>query len=201
MLEELAAARILRPVDPAPGETSPRFEIFHDVLAPAILDWRAGARAGAGGARGGGAAAARTEAVRGRRSRPGAARPRLRRARRLGRRPEADGGGEGGRGGGGGRSRRVGGRRGSSSRRGVRPGRLHARRRGGPSPFPVLRGEERHALLPAHQRGTTAGPRRPFLLRRGRGGLTGRTRGIRGRRLDRPSLGRGGSSCRRPVPG
>ena len=35
------AARILRPVDPAPGETTPRFEIFHDVLAPAILDWRA----------------------------------------------------------------------------------------------------------------------------------------------------------------
>ena len=41
VLEALAAARILRPVDPAPGETSPRFEIFHDVLAPAILDWRA----------------------------------------------------------------------------------------------------------------------------------------------------------------
>ena len=41
VLEALAAARILRPVDPAPGDTSPRFEIFHDVLAPAILDWRA----------------------------------------------------------------------------------------------------------------------------------------------------------------
>ena len=41
VLEALAAARILRPVDPAPGETTPRFEIFHDVLAPAILDWRA----------------------------------------------------------------------------------------------------------------------------------------------------------------
>jgi WD40 repeat protein len=41
VLEALAAARILRPVDPAPGETSPRFEIFHDVLGPAILDWRA----------------------------------------------------------------------------------------------------------------------------------------------------------------
>ena len=41
VLESLAAARILRPVDPAPGETTPRFEIFHDVLAPAILDWRA----------------------------------------------------------------------------------------------------------------------------------------------------------------
>ena len=41
VLEALAAARILRPVDPAPGDTRPRFEIFHDVLAPAILDWRA----------------------------------------------------------------------------------------------------------------------------------------------------------------
>jgi WD40 repeat protein len=41
VLEVLAGARILRPVDPAPGETTPRFEIFHDVLAPAILDWRA----------------------------------------------------------------------------------------------------------------------------------------------------------------
>jgi WD40 repeat protein len=41
VLEALAAARILRPVDPAPGDTSPRFEIFHDVLGPAILDWRA----------------------------------------------------------------------------------------------------------------------------------------------------------------
>ena len=41
VLETLAAARILRPVDPAPGTTSPRFEIFHDVLGPAILDWRA----------------------------------------------------------------------------------------------------------------------------------------------------------------
>jgi WD40 repeat protein len=41
VLEALAAARILRPVDPAPGDTSPRFEIFHDVLSPAILDWRA----------------------------------------------------------------------------------------------------------------------------------------------------------------
>jgi WD40 repeat protein len=40
VLEALSAARILRPVDPAPGETSPRFEIFHDVLGPAILDWR-----------------------------------------------------------------------------------------------------------------------------------------------------------------
>ena len=34
--------RVLRPLDPSPvrpGE--PRYEIFHDVLAPAILDWRA----------------------------------------------------------------------------------------------------------------------------------------------------------------
>jgi hypothetical protein len=34
--------RIVRPVAPAPGSTaSVRFEIYHDVLAPAILDWRA----------------------------------------------------------------------------------------------------------------------------------------------------------------
>ena len=60
VLEALAAARILRPVDPAPGETSPRFEIFHDVLAPAILDWRAAH---------GRARAAREEAARQRRVR------------------------------------------------------------------------------------------------------------------------------------
>jgi WD40 repeat protein len=35
-------ARILRSIPPPPGETGgPRYEIFHDVLAPAILDWRA----------------------------------------------------------------------------------------------------------------------------------------------------------------
>lgn len=43
VLEELSAGRerILRPVEPPldrPG--APRYEIFHDVLAPAILDWR-----------------------------------------------------------------------------------------------------------------------------------------------------------------
>ena len=32
--------RILRPVPPAPGDGRPRVEIFHDVLAPAILSWR-----------------------------------------------------------------------------------------------------------------------------------------------------------------
>jgi WD40 repeat protein len=32
--------RILRPVPPAPGDDKPRVEIFHDVLAPAILAWR-----------------------------------------------------------------------------------------------------------------------------------------------------------------
>jgi WD40 repeat protein len=41
VLETLAAARILRPVSPPPGVAEPRFEIFHDVLAPAVLDWRA----------------------------------------------------------------------------------------------------------------------------------------------------------------
>ncbi len=34
-------SRILRPVEPAPGRSEPRYEIFHDVLAPAIVDWRA----------------------------------------------------------------------------------------------------------------------------------------------------------------
>lgn len=42
-LEKLSTAefRILRPVEPAPQRPDvPRYEIFHDVLAPAILDWR-----------------------------------------------------------------------------------------------------------------------------------------------------------------
>jgi WD40 repeat protein len=44
VLEKLSdpAVRILRPVAPPPDRSSePRYEIFHDVLAPAILDWRA----------------------------------------------------------------------------------------------------------------------------------------------------------------
>ncbi len=42
VLEELATSRtrILRSVLPAAGETESRYEIYHDVLAPAILDWR-----------------------------------------------------------------------------------------------------------------------------------------------------------------
>jgi WD40 repeat protein len=42
LVEKLSSGehRILRPVAPAPGETKPRVEIFHDVLAPAILAWR-----------------------------------------------------------------------------------------------------------------------------------------------------------------
>ena len=40
VLEDLAAKRILRPIAPPPGEALPRYEIFHDVLAPAVLDWR-----------------------------------------------------------------------------------------------------------------------------------------------------------------
>jgi WD40 repeat protein len=40
VLEDLAAKRILRPVAPPPDELLPRYEIFHDVLAPAVLDWR-----------------------------------------------------------------------------------------------------------------------------------------------------------------
>src|SRR5438132_14304913 len=34
-------ARIVRPVGPAPGATEERYEIFHDVLAKAVKDWRA----------------------------------------------------------------------------------------------------------------------------------------------------------------
>lgn len=44
VLERLSASdlRILRPVAPPPGQPdASRFEIFHDVLATAILDWRA----------------------------------------------------------------------------------------------------------------------------------------------------------------
>ncbi len=43
LLEKLAGSdtRILRPVPPPPGEEGPpRFEIFHDVLAPSVLAWR-----------------------------------------------------------------------------------------------------------------------------------------------------------------
>ena len=34
-------ARLLRRVAPVAGRDEPRYEVFHDVLAPAILDWRA----------------------------------------------------------------------------------------------------------------------------------------------------------------
>ncbi|HEX5736267.1 MAG TPA: AAA family ATPase, partial [Blastocatellia bacterium] len=43
VIEELSSGenRILRPVSPPPDNPGPlRYEIFHDVLAPAILDWR-----------------------------------------------------------------------------------------------------------------------------------------------------------------
>lgn len=43
LLEKLAApdTRIVRAVAPPPGDAGPsRYEIFHDVLAPSILDWR-----------------------------------------------------------------------------------------------------------------------------------------------------------------
>ena len=33
-------ARVLRPLPPAPGESEERYELFHDVLAEPILDWR-----------------------------------------------------------------------------------------------------------------------------------------------------------------
>jgi WD40 repeat protein len=43
LLERLSHdARLVRPVGPPPdGSTGTRYEVFHDVLAPAILDWRA----------------------------------------------------------------------------------------------------------------------------------------------------------------
>jgi WD40 repeat protein len=41
VLAELAGPRILRVVAPAPGQSEPRYEIFHDVLAAPILEWRA----------------------------------------------------------------------------------------------------------------------------------------------------------------
>ena len=60
VLEKLCRGdvRILRPVAPLPDQpTKLRYEIFHDVLAPAILDWRAryvqAARTGRGAEKGG----------------------------------------------------------------------------------------------------------------------------------------------------
>jgi WD40 repeat protein len=41
VLRQLYEERILRAVDPAPGTTEGRYEIFHDRLAAPILDWRA----------------------------------------------------------------------------------------------------------------------------------------------------------------
>ena len=40
VLGKLAKSRIVRTVPPPPGESEPRYEIFHDVLGPALLDWR-----------------------------------------------------------------------------------------------------------------------------------------------------------------
>ncbi len=55
-------ARILRPLRPPSGEEGTRYEIFHDVLAEAILDWRKRYRAAAAeGAREGGARRAARE--------------------------------------------------------------------------------------------------------------------------------------------
>ena len=39
ILEQLDERRILRTIDPAPGESTPRFEIRHDVLAGAVVEW------------------------------------------------------------------------------------------------------------------------------------------------------------------
>jgi WD40 repeat protein len=38
-LKTLSDGRILRPVDPPAGQSTPRYEIYHDVLAAPILDW------------------------------------------------------------------------------------------------------------------------------------------------------------------
>ena len=40
VLSALAAERILRPVPGVPGSDQPRYEIYHDILADAVLDWR-----------------------------------------------------------------------------------------------------------------------------------------------------------------
>jgi WD40 repeat protein len=40
-LKTLADGRILRPVDPPPGQSTPRYEIYHDVLAAPVLEWSA----------------------------------------------------------------------------------------------------------------------------------------------------------------
>jgi WD40 repeat protein len=40
VLDSLYEARIVRAVDPAPGSSQARYEIFHDRLAAPILDWR-----------------------------------------------------------------------------------------------------------------------------------------------------------------
>lgn len=42
LVEYLADRRrsILRPIEPAPGQTEPRYEIVHDLLGEAVLEWR-----------------------------------------------------------------------------------------------------------------------------------------------------------------
>ena len=64
ILEQLDERRILRTIDPAPGEKTPRFEIRHDVFAGAVVEWgrqyeerrrRAEEEAGSGRAREGAA--------------------------------------------------------------------------------------------------------------------------------------------------
>jgi WD40 repeat protein len=42
VLEQLAKRRIVKAVDPPPGTSESRYEIFHDKLADPILEWRAG---------------------------------------------------------------------------------------------------------------------------------------------------------------
>ena len=91
------SGRILRSVSPPAGETAVSYELFHDVLAEPILDWRARATSRSSARR----RAARRRFVAHRR-RPARTRRRLCRARRMGaeeeqRRHERDGVGEVGR--------------------------------------------------------------------------------------------------------
>ena len=99
VLEQLASdrsGRILRPLPPIPGTTSPLFEIFHDVLAEPIVEWRKAYRQRINTA----AAAKAVEEAEQRRARAGA-RPSRRTGQPhrpvVGRRSRAAGGRSGGR--------------------------------------------------------------------------------------------------------
>ena len=67
ILRKLDEGRILRTIDAAPGEKTPRFEIRHDVLAGAVVEWNSSIR----GERGGGTRTRRDKAMSSRRSAAG----------------------------------------------------------------------------------------------------------------------------------